>query len=141
MINIKFKGKYFDTMKNAVHVDDYYVQKMIDDVINYLLTTDSNDDFNFYSTSTGDTLVYGVKYRDDDGIDIIVTQDYNQVTLLKNERGEYEPIDWYGQESDLGEETDSMGTISNEELMNEIRSLRQELDSLRKAQYNPRREV
>ena len=36
-MQIKFKSKYFDNQKNAVHIEDTYVQKMIDEVIEKLV--------------------------------------------------------------------------------------------------------
>lgn len=133
-MQIKFKGKYFDIHKDAVHVEDEYVQKMIDDVIEKLIKSKDKNDFSF--SCTGDTLVAGVKWDVDDEIDIIVTQDYNEACLLKDKFGNYQPLDW-GEETERNELLDK----SVDDLVEEIMLLRKELEDQRKPQYNPRREV
>lgn len=131
-MQIKFKGRYFDMNKNAVHLDDENVQELIDNVAKEL--TNSNkieNDFAFQAT--GDTLVAGVKWEEDESIDIIVTQDYNSAHLEKNVNDKYEALDWSKEED--GEE------LSLKELTDELYALRREVQELRKAEYNPRKEV
>lgn len=131
-MQIKFKGRYFDTNKNAVHLDDEEVQELIDDVAKELINSNKiENDFTFQAT--GDTLVAGVKWEEDEGIDIIVTQDYNLAHLMKNINNKYEALDWCEEEDN--EE------LSLKELANELYALRREVQELRKAEYNPRKEV
>lgn len=133
-MQIKFKGKYFNIHKDAVHVDDEYVQKMIDDVIEKLIKSKDKNDFSF--SCTGDTLVAGVKWDAEGEIEVIVTQKYNQACLLKDKYGNYQPIDWLEEQ-----EKDELSDRSVDELVAEIMLLRKELEDQRKPQYNPRREV
>lgn len=134
-MQIKFKGKYFDTQKDAVHIEDTYVQKMIDEVIEKLIQSKEKDtDFAF--SATGDTLVAGVKWEQDDEIEIIVTQKYNHACLLKDKYGNYQPIDW-GEE----ERREELENMSKDELIEEIYFLERELSDWAPPQYNPRREV
>ena len=131
---IKFKGEYFDTNKNAVHVNDTEVQEMIDEVLEDLIASKEKTDFCFQAT--GDTLVAGVKWSAEGEIEIIVTQKYNHACLLKDKYGNYQPIDWLEEQ-----EKDELSDRSADELVAEIMSLRKELEDQRKPQYNPRREV
>lgn len=131
---IKFKGKYFDTNKNAVHVDDADVQEMIDRVLEDLIISREKTDFCFQAT--GDTLVAGVKWDAEGEIEIMVTQKYNHACLLRDEYGNYQPIDWLEEQ-----EKDELSDKPVDELVTEIMLLRKELEDQRKAQYNPRREV
>lgn len=131
---IKFKGKYFDTNKNAVHVDDADVQEMIDRVLEDLIVSREKTDFCFQAT--GDTLVAGVKWDAEGEIEIMVTQKYNHACLLRDEYGNYQPIDWLEEQ-----EKDELSDKPVDELVTEIMLLRKELEDQRKAQYNPRREV
>ena len=131
---IKFKGEYFDTNKNAVHVNDTEVQKMIDEVLEDLIASREKTDFCFQAT--GDTLVAGVKWSVEGEIEIIVTQKYNHACLLKDKYGNYQPIDWLEEQ-----EKDELSDRSVDELVAEIMLLRKELEDQRKPQYNPRREV
>lgn len=131
---IKFKSKYFDTNKNAVHVDDADVQEMIDKVLEDLISSREKTDFCFQAT--GDTLVAGVKWDAEGEIEVIVTQKYNHACLLKDKYGNYQPIDWLEEQ-----EKDELSDRSVDELVAEIMLLRKELEDQRKPQYNPRREV
>ena len=131
---IKFKSEYFDTNKNAVHVNDTDVQEMIDEVLENLIASREKTDFCFQTT--GDTLVAGVKWDAEGEIEVIVTQKYNHACLLRDEYGNYQPINWL-EEKIKGDLSDR----SVDELMEEIMSLRKELENYRKSQYNPRREV
>ena len=131
---IKFKGEYFDTNKNAVHVNDTEVQEMIDEVLEDLIASKEKTDFCFQAT--GDTLVAGVKWSAEGEIEIIVTQKYNHACLLEDKYGNYQPIDWLEEQ-----EEDELLDRSVDELVAEIMLLRKELEDQRKPQYNPRREV
>ena len=131
---IKFKSEYFDTNKNAVHVNDTEVQEMIDEVIENLIASKEDVDFTFQAT--GDTLVAGAKWDEEGEIDVIVTQKYSNACLLKDKYGNYQPIDWLEEQ-----EKDELSDRSVDELVAEIMSLRKELEDQRKPQYNPRREV
>lgn len=127
-MQIKFKGKYFDTQKDAVHVDDLYVQKMIDEVIEKLIESkEEKTDFSF--AATGDTLVAGVKWEEDGEIEVIVTQNYRHACLLRDSWGNYQPLDW---------RAESYEDMSKEELIGVIQSLEERLN---RPDYNPRREV
>ena len=131
---IKFKGEYFDTNKNAVHVNDTEVQEMIDEVLEDLIASKEKTDFCFQAT--GDTLVAGVKWSAEGEIEVIVTQNYNHACLLRDEYGNYQPIDWLEEQ-----EKDELSDRSVDELVAEIMLLRKELEDQKKPQYNPRREV
>ena len=131
---IKFKSEYFDTNKNAVHINDADVQEMIDKVLENLIASREKTDFCF--RATGDTLVAGVKWDTEGDIEIIVTQKYNHACLLKDKYGNYQPIDWLEEQ-----EKDELSDRSVDELVAEIMLLRKELENQRKPQYNPRREV
>ena len=131
---IKFKSEYFDTNKNAVHVNDTDVQEMIDKVLENLIASREKTDFCFQAT--GDTLVAGVKWDAEGEIEIMVTQKYNHACLLKDKHGNYEPIHWLEEQ-----EQDKLSNRSVDELEAEIMLLRKELENQRRPQYNPRREV
>lgn len=125
-MKLNFKGKYFDNREDAVHIDDGYVDGMINCVMDSLLNSD--EDFDFSMSSTGDTMVFGVKI-DEEEIDIYVAQDYSEACLLRNEFGEWEPLDWKRQE-----EYDEYDDMSKDELIEEIMRLK-------RAEYDPKREV
>ena len=131
---IKFKSEYFDTNKNAVHVNDTEVQEMIDEILEDLIASKEKTDFCFQAT--GDTLVAGVKWSAEGEIEVIVTQNYNHACLLRDEYGNYQPIDWLEEQ-----EKDELSDRSVDELVAEIMLLRKELEDQKKPQYNPRREV
>ena len=130
---IKFKSEYFDTNKNAVHVNDTEVQKMIDEVLEDLIASREKTDFCFQAT--GDTLVAGVKWDAEEEIEIMVTQKYNHACLLKDKYGNYQPINWLEEQ-----EEDEFSDRSVDELVAEIMSLRKELENQRKPRYNLRYE-
>ncbi len=91
-------------------------------------------DFTF--SATGDTLVAGVKWEQDGEIEVMVTQNYNHACLLRDEYGNYQPVDW-GEE----ERREELENMSKDELINEIYFLEKELSDWAPPQYNPRREV
>lgn len=129
MQQIKFKGEYFNNCDNAVHIDDSHVQDMIDEVIEELMSLDGEKThFNF--SATGDTLVAGVKWAEDDEIEIIVTQDYYHACLLKHSDNHYEPVNW------MKEEYNHYQEMSKEELIDRIKYLESH-----RAEYNPYREI
>lgn len=64
---------------NSVEVSDDDIQKMIDRVYNGL--KDENDGY-FYTISTGDTLVIGLK--NPDSTTVYVTKDYYEDVIYKN---------------------------------------------------------
>ena len=130
---IKFKSEYFDTNKNAVHVNDTEVQKMIDEVLEDLIASREKTDFCFQAT--GDTLVAGVKWDAEEEIEIMVTQKYNHACLLKDKYGNYQPINWLEEQ-----EEDEFSDKSVDELVAEIMLLRKELENQRKPRYNLRYE-
>ena len=130
---IKFKSEYFDTNKNAVHVNDTEVQKMIDEVLEDLIASREKTDFCFQAT--GDTLVAGVKWDAEEEIEIMVTQKYNHACLLKDKYGNYQPINWLEEQ-----EEDEFSDRSVDELVAEIMLLRKELENQRKPRYNLRYE-
>lgn len=138
MEQLKFKGKYFNVNKDAVHVDDDYTQSMIDDVYDSLLK--STEDWDYALRATGDTLIIGTKSIEDCSIDIYVTQDYNEAIICSEDGGKtWEPIDWTVPLED--EEW------TKEELMAEILKLQRKLDDYevttqnRYPDYNPRKEI
>lgn len=127
MQRIKYKGKYFTGVENAVHVSDEYVQKMIDEVVDDMLHSKEEADFTFQST--GDTIVIGMKFSDGD-ITIIVTQDYDEACLYKDDYNRYQAVDW------CEEQADEYENMSKSELIDRIMYL----ESIRPV-YNPRREI
>lgn len=129
MQQIKFKGKYFNNCDNAVHIDDDYVQGMIDEVVEKLISL-KGEKTHFTFSATGDTLVAGVKWAEDEEIEIIVTQDYHHACLLKYGSNDYEPVDWKEEEYNQYQE------MSKEELIERIKYLESQ-----RAEYNPRREI
>ena len=133
ILMIKFKSEYFDTNKNAVHVNDTEVQKMIDEVLEDLIASREKTDFCFQAT--GDTLVAGVKWDAEEEIEIMVTQKYNHACLLKDKYGNYQPINWLEEQ-----EKDEFSDRSVDELVAEIMLLRKELENQRKPRYNLRYE-
>ena len=126
MEKLSFKGKYFTDPKNAVHISDKRTQDMIDSVLRDIL---KNEDEGFCFQATGDTMVIGFKFSDDDEINIIVTQNYSEACLLKDSVGDWYPIDWLE-----NEEKEDLKRFTREELIEEILKLRH-------PDYNPRKEV
>lgn len=128
MSQINFKGRYFSKNEDAVHISDDKTQEMVDAVIEDLIT--SKEDVDFVFQATGDTLVAGAKWDEEEEIDIIVTQNYSEVCLLKDRYGNYQPIDWMEENENIYED------MSKEELIDRIRYLEGQ-----RAEYNPRREI
>ena len=120
---LKFKGEYFDDNSNAVHVDNEDVQRMIDEILENLVSSKEENDFRLQAT--GDTFVIGFKCEEE--IEIFVTQNYSHACLLKDKYGNYEPIDWGNERYWIYQD------MSKDELIEEIMKL--------KSEYNPRREV
>ena len=131
---LEFKGKYFDNNKDAKHVLDEDVQRMIDNVTECLINSKYSNDWAY--NATGDTMVFGFRYMDDNEISIYVTQKYNQAILCTEDKGKtWMPIDWSVTEFD--------GESTIEELYDRIRRIEGEIRDVKnelQAQYNPRRE-
>ena len=75
-----FTGK----SNNMVHIEDDEIQRMIDKCVSNLISDDVEAS-EFSVQGTGDTVVYAFKYED--CIDILVTQDYYEDTLFKDDYG------------------------------------------------------
>ena len=83
-----FKQTFWHThvgkSNNTVHIEDDEVQRMIDKCVSNLISDDVEAG-EFSKQGTGDTVVYAFKYED--CIDILVTQDYYEDTLSKEDYG------------------------------------------------------
>ena len=83
-----FKQTFWHThvgkSNNTVHIEDDEVQRMIDKCVSNLISDDVEAG-EFSMQGTGDTVVYAFKYED--CIDILVTQDYYEDTLFKDDYG------------------------------------------------------
>ena len=83
-----FKQTFWHThvgkSNNTVHIEDDEVQRMIDKCVSNLISDDVEAG-EFFVQGTGDTVVYAFKYED--CIDILVTQDYYEDTLFKDDYG------------------------------------------------------
>ena len=66
------------------HIPDDEIQRMIDKCVSNLISDDVEAS-EFSVQGTGDTVVYAFKYED--CIDILVTQDYYEDTLFKDDYG------------------------------------------------------
>ena len=110
------------------------IENKLPEVLEDLIASREKTSFHFQAT--GDTLVAGVKWSAEGEIEVIVTQNYNHACLLRDEYGNYQPIDWLEEQ-----EKDELSNRSVDELVAEIMLLRKELEDQRKPQYNPRREV
>ena len=75
-----FPGKTND----ITHIEDDEIQWMIDECVSNLISDDVEVG-EFSMQCTGDTAVYAFKYED--CIDILVTQDYYEDTLFKDDYG------------------------------------------------------
>lgn len=73
-----------DGTVQSKHIPDNEVQKMIDKCV-YRLVSEDVETGEYTMEATGDTAVYAFKYED--CIDIIVTQDYYEDTLFKDDYG------------------------------------------------------
>ena len=69
---------------NTVHIEDNEIQKMIDECVHNLISDDVEPG-EFSMQSTGDTAVYAFKYED--CIEILVTQDYWEDAIFKDDYG------------------------------------------------------
>ena len=83
-----FKQTFWHThvgkSNNTVHIEDDKVQQMINKCVSNLISDDVEAG-EFSKQGTGDTVVYAFKYED--CIDILVTQDYYEDTLFKDDFG------------------------------------------------------
>ena len=69
---------------NTVHIEDNEIQKMIDECVHNLIS-DEVEPGEFSMQGTGDTAVYAFKYED--CIEILVTQDYWEDAIFKDDYG------------------------------------------------------
>lgn len=67
---------------NTVHIEDNEIQKMINECV-YNLISDDVEPGEFSMQGTGDTTVYAFKYED--CIEILVTQDYWEDAIFKDD--------------------------------------------------------
>lgn len=132
---LNFKGKYFRDTKEAVHVKDADVQRMIDEVVQSLI-----DGTSYAYQITGDTIVIGIRFDTDNEISVFVSQNYDTAILLTEDNGRtWEPIDWKYEE-----DKDVLCDLSKDELITQILDLQDKLRIERESNrpvYNPHREV
>ena len=79
-----FWHTYVDKSNDTKHIEDDEVQRMINHCVSNLISDDVEAG-EFSMQGTGDTVVYAFKYED--CIDILVTQDYYEDTLSKEDYG------------------------------------------------------
>ena len=79
-----FWHTYADKSNNTYHIEDDEIQKMINDCVSDLIS-DKAQAGEFSARACGDTYVYAFKYED--CIEILVTQDYYEDTLFKDDYG------------------------------------------------------
>ena len=79
-----FWHTYADKSNDTKHIEDDEVQKMINSCVSDLIS-DEVQAGEFSIQACGDTVVYAFKYED--GIEILVTQDYYEDTLFNDEFG------------------------------------------------------
>ena len=79
-----FSHTYVDKSNNTKHIEDDEVQRMIDKCVSNLISDDVEAG-EFSMQGIGDTIVYAFKYED--SIEILVTQDYYEDTLFKDDYG------------------------------------------------------
>ena len=79
-----FWHTYVGKSNNTVHIEDDEVQQMINHCVSKLISDDVEAG-EFSMQGTGDTVVYAFKYED--CIEILVTQDYYEDTLFKDDYG------------------------------------------------------
>ena len=83
-----FKQTFWHThvgkSNNTVHIEDDEVQRMIDKCVSNLISDDVEAG-EFSKQGTGDTVVYAFKYED--CIEILVTQDYWEDAIFKDDYG------------------------------------------------------
>ena len=81
-----FKQTFWHThvgkSNNTVHIEDDEIQRMIDKCVSNLIS-DNVEAGEFSTRACGDTVVYALKYED--CIEILVTQDYYEDTLFKDD--------------------------------------------------------
>lgn len=88
---LEYNGHNFNMQKRCFIISDEQLQDMIDEVTGQLKK--SKHRWDFCSTATGDSLVAGIKCKDE--IDIWVTRNYNEAILLQNKKDKkWVPIDW-----------------------------------------------
>ena len=75
---------YVDKSNDTKHIEDDEVQKMINNCVSDLIS-DEVQAGEFSTRVCGDTAVYAFKFED--CIDILVTQDYYEDTLFKDDYG------------------------------------------------------
>ena len=79
-----FWHTYVDKSNDTKHIEDDEVQKMINNCVSDLIS-DEVQAGEFSTRVCGDTAVYAFKYED--SIEILVTQDYYEDTLFKDDYG------------------------------------------------------
>ena len=79
-----FWHTYDDKSNDTKHIEDDEIQRMINHCVNNLISDDVEAG-EFSMQGTGDTVVYAFKYED--CIEILVTQDYYEDTLFKDDYG------------------------------------------------------
>ena len=79
-----FWHTHVDKSNDTKHIEDDEVQRMINHCVSNLVSDDVEAG-EFSVQGTGDTVVYAFKYED--CIDILVTQDYYEDTLFKDDYG------------------------------------------------------
>ena len=79
-----FWHTFADKSNNTYHIKDDEIQKMINDCVNNLIS-DEVQVGEFSIQVCGDTVVYAFKYED--CIEILVTHDYYEYTLFKDDYG------------------------------------------------------
>ena len=79
-----FWHTYVDKSNDTKHIEDDEVQKMINNCVSDLIS-DEVQAGEFSTRVCGDTAVYAFKFED--CIDILVTQDYYEDTLFKDDYG------------------------------------------------------
>ena len=77
-----FWHTYADKSNDTKHIEDDEVQKMINSCVSDLIS-DEVQAGEFSIQACGDTVVYAFKYED--GIEILVTQDYYEDTLFEDD--------------------------------------------------------
>ena len=79
-----FWHTFVDKSNNTKHIEDDEVQQMINHCVSNLVSDDVEAG-EFSMQGHGDTIVYAFKYED--SIEILVTQDYYEDTLFKDDYG------------------------------------------------------
>ena len=79
-----FWHTYDDKSNDTKHIEDDEIQRMINHCVSNLISDDVEAG-EFSMQGIGDTIVYAFKYED--SIEILVTQDYYEDTLFKDDYG------------------------------------------------------